>query len=102
MTAGLSINMNFGFSTERTVLHNNHDKAYLTPTSNFRVAVGYNSNTWNVSANWVGNKLPLGGTNATNKYFLQTGNYRIILAKKIMPGPRLKKRMDHVDKVMKN
>jgi len=100
MTGGLSVNLNFCFSTERTILHNNHDKAYLTPTSNFRVAAGYNSNTWNVSANWVGNRLPLGGTNASNKYFLQTGNYRIILAKKIMPGPRLRKRMAYVDKIM--
>lgn len=95
----LALNLNLGFSTE-TGTAGNSNKIALNPESVFRMAAGYNSSTWNLSANWVGNRLPVRGASSTNNYLVQTGNYRIILAKKIMPGPKLKKPLSKIDRFL--
>jgi Domain of unknown function (DUF4421) len=96
MMGSLNFNLDFSYSTEKGSFVNN-DKFYVTPTTVFRVAAGYNSSTWNLSANWIGNKLPVTGAPSSNKYLMQTGNYRLILAKKIMPGKRMAKRLGLID-----
>jgi len=99
VTGSLSLNANLSFSTETGTLGKSN-KTALNAATFFRLAAGYNSSTWNLSANWVGNKLPVRGASSANNYLLQTGNYRIIIAKKIMPGPRLKKRLKPLDKIL--
>lgn len=96
----LNLNIDLGYSTEKGNFIKN-DKMYATPTTVFRLAAGYNSSNWNVSANWIGNKLPLQGEAAANKYLMETGNYRINIAKKILPNKRMKKRMEFIDKIFK-
>lgn len=92
----LAANLNLGFSSE-TGISGTNNKTSLNATALFRVAAGYNSSSWNLSANWVGNRQPVTGASSSNNYLLQTGNYRIIVAKKIMPGPKLGKFLNKFD-----
>ena len=81
ITGSVTANLNFGYSTEKSNFASN-GKVYVNPVSIFRFVTGYNSNTWNVSINWISNMLPVSGSTAANNYLLQTGNYRLIFAKK--------------------
>jgi hypothetical protein len=98
VTGSATVNFNLGYSTESGDFIK-IDRGYVNPLSVFRFVVGYNSNTWNVSVNWITNKLPVGGATSPDNYLLQTGNYRLIIAKKIMPGARGKKILDKIDKL---
>jgi hypothetical protein len=98
MTGSAILNLNLGFSAEGGNFINNN-KTYVNPVSVFRFVAGYNSNNWAVTANWITNKLPIGGGAYANDYLLQTGNYRLILARKIKPGPKGKKILDKIDKL---
>ncbi len=40
--------------------------------------------------------LPVGGSTVANNYLLQTGNYRLIFAKKITPGPKVNKVLNKI------
>ncbi|HRI20954.1 MAG TPA: DUF4421 domain-containing protein, partial [Panacibacter sp.] len=95
----LALNFNLAFTTENG-LAGKSNKFAINPSSIFRMAAGYNSDTWNISANWVGNNLPLSGASSSNNYLLQTGNYRIIFSKKIMPGPKLKRPLAFANKII--
>ena len=44
--------------------------------------------------------LPVSGSTAANNYLLQTGNYRLIFAKKIKAGKKVQKLLDKIDKVI--
>lgn len=98
ITGSVTANLNFGYSTEKSNFASN-SKVYVNPVSIFRFVTGYNSNTWNVSVNWISNMLPVGGLTATNNYLLQTGNYRLIFAKKIKPGTKVIKGLNKIDKL---
>jgi hypothetical protein len=100
ITGAASLNLNLGFSSE-TGSVDKTSKTYVTPTYLFRVAAGYNSNKWNVSANWVSNHLPvLGGGSSANDYVFQTGNYRLIFARKFKPGKKLKEQLKPLDQLL--
>ena len=58
-------------------------KVNFTPSGIFKGAIGYNSDTWSVSANILGNALYSGSAVSSKEYFLPTGTIRFIVAKKI-------------------
>ncbi len=58
-------------------------KVSLTPGAVYKAGIGYNSSTWSVSANILGNALFSGSAASPNNYYLPTGNYRFTVAKKI-------------------
>jgi hypothetical protein len=99
-TGSLTLNMNLGFSAEKSNT-GKANKTYVNPTSIFRLAAGYNSSSWNVSANWIANRVPFRGASSSNNYLMETGNYRIILAKKITPGKKTKKLLTPLDRILK-
>jgi len=82
ITGSLVANLDLNFSSE-TGTNLNSNQVTLNPAAVFKAAAGYNSSTWDLSCNWVGNAIWFKGASSA-KYLLQTGNYRIILAKKIM------------------
>lgn len=100
VTASLTGNLNFSYATEYNG-DNKNNKFSINPVARFRVAAGYNSRSWNVSANWIADHLPFRGNDTENKYELHTGNYRFIIAKRFATGERLQKRLKLVDKVFK-
>ncbi len=60
-------------------------KTSLIPGGIYKGALGYNSSTWSVSANITGNALYTGSESSSKEYFLPTGNFRFIVAKKLAP-----------------
>jgi len=101
LTGSLTGNLNVSYTTEKSINNKKQNNFSLNPVARFRVAAGYNSNTWNVSVNWVADRLPFKGYAGGGDYLLQTGNYRFIIAKRLMPGPKLKKHLRLADKVFK-
>lgn len=100
ITGSVTANLNFNVTTESLgQAQNNHFS--ISPLARFRVAAGYNGRVWNVSANWIADQLPFRGDASESKYLLQTGNYRIIIARRLFPGPKLKKPLRIADAVFK-
>ncbi len=100
ITGSLTANLNFNVSTE-TLAPAQMNHFSVTPLARFHIAAGYNGRVWNVSASWVADRMPFRGDASESKYLLQTGNYRIILAKRLFPGPKLKKHLHFVDAIFK-
>jgi len=82
VTGSVIGSLNFNFSSEQKPNVQNSE-VRVSPSALYKAAIGYNSNTWDLSANWVGNAMWIQSISAPEKYFLTTGNYRIILSKKI-------------------
>ncbi|WP_170971202.1 DUF4421 domain-containing protein [Ilyomonas limi] len=101
LTGSLTGNLNVSYTTETTKDNKKQNKFSLNPVTRFRVAAGCNSDSWNVSVNWIADRLPFKGSASGGDYLLQTGNYRFIIAKRLMPGPKLKKHLRLADKVFK-
>jgi hypothetical protein len=66
------------------------NKVSFEPGAVGKAAIGYNGNVWDVSMNWAGNAFFVKEPVASNTNFLSTGNFRLILAKKIMLKQKLK------------
>jgi hypothetical protein len=75
-----SLDVNFS-SEERSGVK--HTKVNFLPSANYKGAAGYNSATWSISANIIGNALYSGSAFSSKEYFLPTGNFRFTIAKKI-------------------
>lgn len=86
VTGSLIGSANFLFSSQ-SGSSPGKDRFSLNPSIIYKGAIGYNSNTWCVTANIAANTLWVNPDSSPFRYSLSTGNYRIILAKKI----RLKK-----------
>lgn len=100
LTGSVTGNLNFSFANEH-LLENSGSHFSLNPVTRFRLAAGYNGRSWNISANWVSDNLPFAGIENNTSYRFNTGNYRIIIAKRFYPGNRLKKRLQPLNKIFK-
>ena len=58
-------------------------KVSVCPGAIFKGAVGYNSGTWSISGNVLGNLIYSSSIASSKEYFLPTGNMQFILAKKL-------------------
>ncbi|PSL02566.1 uncharacterized protein DUF4421 [Cecembia rubra] len=61
-----------------------------------RVFIGYNSPKWSINSNYVRSYVRMSAVDEFNPAFI-TGNYRINLIYRFMPGPQLKKYLDYVE-----
>lgn len=101
LTGSVTGNLNFSIANEH--LKNNTSSHFsIDPVTRFRLAAGYNSRSWNISANWITDNLPFEGTENNTYYRFNTGNFRIVIAKRLYPGPRLQKRLTRLDKIFKD
>jgi Domain of unknown function (DUF4421) len=66
-------------------------KTSFGPSVVAKAAVGYNSPTWSVAINGLGSALWTKGDSSPNKYYLPTGNLRLIVSRKF----NVKKHGDH-------
>jgi Domain of unknown function (DUF4421) len=80
ITGSMVGNMNLNFTKEESGSSNS--KFAVSPATVFKAALGYNSSSWNVSANWTGNGIWFKGSATSKDYFWPSGNYRLVLAKK--------------------
>jgi len=96
ITGSLSSNLAFGYSTL--------DKQG-TPVTNWgvnpnvfgRIFAGYNSSSWSVNANYVLNSVHLPKVDNVNASFM-TGNYRLNFVYRFLPGPKLNRYLNVVDR----
>lgn len=100
ITGSVTGNLAFSFANEH-LTYNSSAHFSLNPVTRFRVATGYNTNSWNVSANWVFDNLAFEGVKKNTAYWFNTGNFRIVIAKRLYPGNRLQKRLRPLDKIFK-
>ena len=75
-------NVDLNYATESgTNFSNNRFSLTFVPI--FKTAIGYNSDKWDISANWSGIIFSIGSAASAETYFFQSGNYRLILARRI-------------------
>lgn len=96
ITGAATLNMDFGLSRE-FYDDRSSDKITISPNFIYRGVAGYNSNTWNLNFSLVGNTILVKGASSKNDYQFNTGNYRLTLAKRFNPGPKLKRKLKWLD-----
>ncbi|MEO6669726.1 MAG: DUF4421 domain-containing protein [Ferruginibacter sp.] len=101
ITGTLTANLNISYTTEHAA-EKKANRFSFQPLTSFRVAAGYNSRRWSVSATWMDANLPFNGKAPENRYVMNTGNYRLIVARRFLPGKKLKKHLRKMEKEMKN
>lgn len=79
--------LDLNFSTEE-ISGDKKKTTSIIPGGVYKGAIGYNSDTWSISANLTGNALYVGSESSSKEYFLPTGNVRFIVSKKLAPKPR--------------
>lgn len=80
ITGSMVLNLDVNFVQEEGAQKEN--KVSFNPAEVFKAALGYNSSTWNVSANWAGNGLWVKGSSSNEAYFFPSGNIRLVVAHK--------------------
>jgi hypothetical protein len=81
VTASAIASLNVNLSAESTgIIKNTVTK--ILPAGNYKAAIGYNSDSWCVSAYLIGNALYAGSAVSHKEYFLPTGNVSLMVAKK--------------------
>jgi hypothetical protein len=98
LTASAAANLGVGYSTHHGE-RGRHTQWGINPNYFLRGFAGYNSERWSINANYVHSNVQLpengGFSNA-----MMTGNYRLNFIYRFLPGPKLKKRLGVIDRVM--
>jgi len=79
----LNANLNFSGESGDSISVN---RTTLNPGSIFKTSVGYNGEKWNISANWTGLSLSFPSASAEENYKVPAGNFRFIIARRLMVG----------------
>lgn len=79
-----------------------HEKFDVNKGFIYRIAAGYDRNNWNINLALVGNQLTVASATTKDKYLLSAGNVRLTLARRFTPGHKLSKRLQPLDRMIKN
>ncbi len=99
ITASFNINVNLGLVKE-TGANTSTDHVSVNANMLYRLGGGYNNGNWNLNAFWVNTRFAAKGDLSGNSYLLNTGNYRLIFSKRLQPGPKLKKMLRPLDRLL--
>ncbi len=99
ITASATLSLDMGF-VEETIQEIKKATRQISPNFMFRSGIGYNSANWNFNFFWVSNRTAINGQFPQGGYHVNTGNYRLAVAKRITPGPKLKRFLGLVDRVL--
>jgi hypothetical protein len=80
LTGSAVVNANVNFVKEEGATKNT--KTSFNFSDVFKAAIGYNSATWNFSANWLGQGLWIKGPSTNENYFFPSGQIRVVAAYK--------------------
>ncbi len=97
ITASASANLGVGYSTH----HGERGRVTqwgVNPNYFLRGFAGYNSERWSINANYVHNNVQLPENGGFSNSFM-TGNYRLNLVYRFLPGPKLKEHLKLVDRI---
>ena len=78
-----SLVANIGLNSvdEKSTGSNNKNTSF-NPSVVYKTAIGYNSSTWDISANITGNELWIKGASSNKNYHVPLGNIRFVVSKK--------------------
>jgi Domain of unknown function (DUF4421) len=99
LTGSLTGNLSVDYSRQEGG-NGKETRVSVSPGYIYRIVLGYDNGDFNINASLVGNQLSVKSSNLNNRYFINTGNFRLTLAKKMMPGPKLKKRLHPIDRLL--
>jgi hypothetical protein len=80
LTGSAVVNANVNFVKEEGTTK--ETKTSFNFSDVFKAAIGYNSPTWNFSANWLGQGLWIKGPSTNENYFFPSGQIRVVIAHK--------------------
>lgn len=80
ITGSLVFNANVNFVSEEGA--KKESKTSFNGGDVFKAAIGYNSPTWNFSANWLGHGFWIKGPSTNENYFFPSGQVRVVIAHK--------------------
>lgn len=69
----------------------------ISPNLMLRIVAGYNSDKWMLNLAWINSSTNLKGRSSNNQYLISIGSFRLAVAKRIVPGKKLKKRLQVID-----
>lgn len=98
VTASAAANLGVGYSTQHGE-NGRHTQWGINPNYFLRGFAGYNSEKWSLNANYVHNNVQL-AENGGFSNAMMTGNYRLNFIYRFLPGPKLKKRLGVIDRVI--
>jgi hypothetical protein len=93
------VNANVGL-TQETGTDGMKSQVSVNANLLYRVAAGYYNGNWNLSVFWLNSRFAAKGASSGNNYVVNTGNYRLIFSKRLQPGPKLKRLLKPVDRVV--
>lgn len=82
ITASGIVNLNANFSTIED-MNDKKSKTTIKPSTIYKAAAGYNSDSWDISVNWAANGIWARGNYFSDDFSVNAGNYRLIFSKKI-------------------
>jgi hypothetical protein len=101
--ASATVNLAFRFSGEQSGLSGKtKEKIDFTPNNIIHLGMGYNTDTWCVSALWVRTRLNVKGESSGYRYGIATGNYRIIFAKRFRVNHKVRKMLQPIPDMIGN
>jgi len=98
-TSSLTLSPDLGFVREYTSA-GSKVSVNVSPNILFRIGMGYNSRQWNTNFAWVMSRTSLKGQFNNAGYNVNSGHYRLTVARRFSPGWRMKKHLRVLDKVM--
>ncbi len=74
----------------------NANRTSFSPNATFRAVGGYNSEEWAATISWLHNSTNFKGESSNHQYSMRTGEFRITLVKRFLPGARLRDKLEGV------
>jgi len=96
-TASLTLNGDLSFVKEFREDNTTANEVNVSPNFIFRAWIGYNSDLWAANVSWITNRIAVNGSSSDYKYAINTGNYRITLARRFNPKGLLRKKINKVE-----
>jgi hypothetical protein len=90
--ASLSLGLTVGSTTYKN-FEGNTTETGLSPNSSFKIAAGYNSEKWVLNLLFVNTQVEVNRARSPQSVGIETGNFRIIYAKRFMPGNKLQRKL---------
>jgi hypothetical protein len=94
-----TINVDFRYTVENGITQNG-GKIDIAPNYIFHAGGGYNTKNWSLSILWVSEQIQVKGTSSDYKYFITTGNYRLIYAKRFALNRKTKKVLNPINNLI--
>ena len=94
-TGSATINGDISFVKEETG-DNAANRVSFSPNATLRAVAGYNSERWALTISWLHHSANARGRSSNQDYRIKTGDFKITLAHRFIPGRNLKRDLDSV------